>query len=319
LKGCPIRRLGIHAAAIRSPALLAAAAIVAVLAAAGSAWTQGVDLLPAPSGEDTGEQEMKALRRAYPAEIREATLRDGDWAVDLRGEWFLWAHGRLLPEPDREDWANYSRYRFYRYPLETLPPVPQLTADEAARLNDALEAAREHPPRRSEAFLERLFDARDLEETARHVVTIEFLGFSVQVHQRIVDPLNQIAAEIEERGHTDPQVRAFLSSLAEIDGYNYRDVAGTRTRSYHSFGLAVDLIPRSYGGKAPYWRWVMEKDTRWWATPYERRWMLPLAVVAAFERHGFVWGGKWLFFDTMHFEYRPEILILASSKVAGSN
>jgi hypothetical protein len=27
--------------------------------------------------------------------------------------------------------------------------------------------------------------------------------------------------------------------------------------------------------------------------------------------YGFIWGGKWLFFDTMHFEYRPEILILS--------
>ncbi|MGW8266533.1 MAG: M15 family metallopeptidase, partial [Longimicrobiales bacterium] len=34
----------------------------------------------------------------------------------------------------------------------------------------------------------------------------------------------------------------------------------------------------------------------------------PPAVVEAFERHGFVWGGKWAHFDTMHFEYRPEIL-----------
>jgi len=54
--------------------------------------------------------------------------------------------------------------------------------------------------------------------------------------------------------------------------------------------------------------------TAWWATPYERRWAVPQTVVAAFERHGFVWGGKWLFFDTMHFEYRPEILILARGK-----
>jgi hypothetical protein len=44
--------------------------------------------------------------------------------------------------------------------------------------------------------------------------------------------------------------------------------------------------------------------------------MVPDAVVAAFERHGFVWGGKWLFFDTMHFEYRPEILILARQQGA---
>ena len=31
-------------------------------------------------------------------------------------------------------------------------------------------------------------------------------------------------------------------------------------------------------------------------------------IRAACERHGFVWGGKWLHFDTMHFEFRPELL-----------
>ncbi len=33
-------------------------------------------------------------------------------------------------------------------------------------------------------------------------------------------------------------------------------------------------------------------------------------TVLVFERQGFVWGGKWFFFDTMHFEYRPELLLL---------
>jgi len=27
-----------------------------------------------------------------------------------------------------------------------------------------------------------------------------------------------------------------------------------------------------------------------------------------FERHGFIWGGRWWHYDTMHFEYRPELL-----------
>jgi hypothetical protein len=30
--------------------------------------------------------------------------------------------------------------------------------------------------------------------------------------------------------------------------------------------------------------------------------------VDIFERHGFIWGGKWAHYDTMHFEYRPELL-----------
>ena len=31
-------------------------------------------------------------------------------------------------------------------------------------------------------------------------------------------------------------------------------------------------------------------------------------IVEIFERHGFIWGGKWSYYDTMHFEYRPELL-----------
>ena len=27
-----------------------------------------------------------------------------------------------------------------------------------------------------------------------------------------------------------------------------------------------------------------------------------------FEKHGFIWGGRWYHYDTMHFEYRPELV-----------
>ena len=29
-----------------------------------------------------------------------------------------------------------------------------------------------------------------------------------------------------------------------------------------------------------------------------------------------MWGGEWMFFDTMHFEYRPEVLMLAREAAA---
>jgi hypothetical protein len=139
---------------------------------------------------------------------------------------------------------------------------------------------------------------------------MDFLGFPVKVHQRIAEALRKVASDCDALRRTDPQAARFLGGLSKIDGFNYREVAGTLSRSYHSYGLAVDLIPKSYGGKDPYWRWLMDGTDRWWATPYERRWMVPASIVAAFEKQGFVWGGKWMFFDTMHFEYRPEIFLL---------
>ena len=35
---------------------------------------------------------------------------------------------------------------------------------------------------------------------------------------------------------------------------------------------------------------------------------IPTEIIDIFERRGFIWGGKWSHYDTMHFEYRPELL-----------
>jgi hypothetical protein len=280
----------------------------------GLSWPQGIAVFPPPGDEGTGEKELRALASAYPDRVSAVEERDGDWALQVDREWFSWAHGRILPEAQRSSWEQYSRYRFYTYPQGELPPLPILDDAAAARLKNALEESRRRPPNRSEAFLEQLYGAGSRAKTARQVTSVDFLGFSVQVHSRIAAPLKAAAREIEALRKTDPRVAAFLRTLWKIDGFNYRDVAGTMSRSYHSYGLAVDFIPRSYGGKAAYWRWAMEANDEWWTIPYDRRWMMPSPVIAAFERQGFVWGGKWLFFDMMHFEYRPEILVLSSAQ-----
>jgi len=54
-----------------------------------------------------------------------------------------------------------------------------------------------------------------------------------------------------------------------------------------------------------YWRWNKGK--------YRYRNSIPYAIVKAFEDNGFIWGGKWYHYDTMHFEYRPELLHMKSA------
>jgi hypothetical protein len=297
--------------AIVSGRLTAALIPFLLIVAGAGVGAQGVNLFQPPGPESTGQAELTALAQAFPDRITSLELRDNDWAVALDGQWFFWAHGRILPEEERGSWEKYASYRFYRYPLGGLPPLPALSDEEAARLKKLLQESRARPPRKSEAFLERLFNAGSRTETQARLVTVDFLGFRVQVHERIAGALKEVAVDCEAARAADPAIASFFAGIAEMDGFNYRDVAGTLSRSYHGYGLAVDLIPKSYAGKATYWRWVMDRDERWWATPYEKRWAVPQKVVDAFERHGFVWGGKWLFFDTMHFEYRPEILALA--------
>jgi hypothetical protein len=80
--------------------------------------------------------------------------------------------------------------------------------------------------------------------------------------------------------------------------YNCRAVADTGQPSAHGYGIAIDLNT----AVSDYWYWRPHDD------PLHYRNRMPEEIVAIFEKHGFIWGGKWYHFDTMHFEYRPELL-----------
>ena len=77
--------------------------------------------------------------------------------------------------------------------------------------------------------------------------------------------------------------------------FNWRPIAGTNRMSMHSYGVAIDINTKY----SDYWQW--NKNTK-----YVNR--IPIEIVEIFEKHGFIWGGKWYHYDTMHFEYRPELL-----------
>lgn len=81
--------------------------------------------------------------------------------------------------------------------------------------------------------------------------------------------------------------------------YNCRPIAGTTRVSAHGHGIAIDISTR----RAHYWRWA--KGKRDGEIRYQNS--IPMEIVEIFERHRFIWGGKWYHYDTMHFEYRPEL------------
>jgi hypothetical protein len=81
--------------------------------------------------------------------------------------------------------------------------------------------------------------------------------------------------------------------------YDCRPVADTGQTSMHAWGAAIDINP----ALSQYWLWRSGPGR---IPAYSNH--IPPDVVAIFERHGFIWGGRWAHFDTMHFEYRPELL-----------
>lgn len=98
-------------------------------------------------------------------------------------------------------------------------------------------------------------------------------------------------------------------ALKSAGTFNWRNIAGTKRLSVRSFGAAIDL-DTAY---ADYWRWSGGKPGK--VPVYKNR--MPMEIVDIFERHGFIWGGRWYHYDTMHFEYRPEMIAIA--RAAGTD
>jgi hypothetical protein len=260
---------------------------------------------------------MRALAAAYPGRVGPAAFRKtagaaaGDWAVQIDGVWFYYAQGRLLPEQLQSRYAEYDPQPFYNYPAE-LPAWKDPTPEETRRFRDTAQRRAENPPKRSQHFFDALWRAGTRQEAYDRVKTIRFLGRSVMVHYSILEELALVEERVLETAKTSAEVRQWIDRLDTLTGWNWRTIADTQSRSFHAYGAALDLIPRTYGGLQTYWLWTAENYPAWWAVPYERRSHPPEAVIKAFEDYGFIWGGKWLFFDTMHFEYRPEILLLSN-------
>ncbi|MDR1249384.1 MAG: M15 family metallopeptidase [Treponema sp.] len=266
---------------------------------------------------DRAELVMKALAAAYPGRVGAAEFRKitpaetGDWAVQIDGVWFYYAQGRLLPEQIRSRYAEYDPQPFYNYAAE-LPPWKDPTPEENQRFRDSAGRRAANPPKRSQHFFDALWRASTWEESYDRVKTMRFLGRNVMVHYSIMEELALVEERILETAKTNAQVRQWINRIGAMAGWNWRTIADTQSRSFHAYGTAVDLLPGSHGGLQTYWLWTAENFPAWWAVPYERRSHPPEAVIRAFEEYGFIWGGKWLFFDTMHFEYRPEILLLSN-------
>ncbi len=93
----------------------------------------------------------------------------------------------------------------------------------------------------------------------------------------------------------DKLPKIYKKYITNIAGtFKYRKIAGTSRLSAHSFGIAIDINKKF----ANYWRWDRDRV-------YKNQ--IPKRIIDIFEKNGFIWGGRWYHYDTMHFEYRPEL------------
>ena len=259
--------------------------------------------------------ELAVLKAAYPSITIASTFDSqiGDWKITMtKGgstKDLYWAEGRYLPKELLASKDNYRTLIFY---------IPKKPEDPSTFKKEQIEKirefgsseSRESAPVSPTSFFEIIYNTSSREDLEAHIVKTEFLGKRVNVHELIVEPLKKVESKILSISRTDEQVRDFIQSIGSIDGYSWRQIRDTSGMSFHSIGLAIDILPRGWQDKIVYWNWEKNKgNDDWMLIPLEDRWAPPDLVVDIFEDEGFVWGGKWTVWDNMHFEYRPEMIL----------
>lgn len=230
---------------------------------------------------------LDALVAAYP-----------DFLVGHDDSSVTWKDGTVMPVGNAtprpfDDMLNDASIRdqfAIPYPLGTTLKVP---------------AVNEDPGRiRNEAFFRKMYgDCRsgEVKERLKAVSWLPHDGGGTLMATSTNGVADKLAAAARDLEALPRALKKYLVPSAGI--YSCRPIAQTDRTSMHSYAAAIDINVHY----SDYWLWTQQKTGQF---PWINR--IPLQIVEVFERHGFIWGGKWYHFDTMHFEYRPELIDLAA-------
>lgn len=276
------------------PALIIAVFLVTSPASAGQTdrllGLQALDQLPTDQVQkEKIRLDLQVLSRAYGPAISKVLVQSPK-RLYLRlanGQTILYDDGRMKSPDEKLDHPDLEDMLSQPYP-EGRPTALADLGQDPGRI-------------RVEAFFQAVYGV-SAQEVQSRLVAVPFLGTTVRFHagNGAAAALGRVAVRCNQLLVHKPQLRPYLLPLQGT--FNYRHIAGTTRLSAHAYGIAIDLH------RGTYWRWGKM------LTPMELlavRVAYPQEIVQAFEAEGFIWGGKWFHYDTMHFEYRPELLIKA--------
>jgi hypothetical protein len=296
--GVAVARQWVISQGAASVILVLALALALAMAMAGwtlfEAWTRAIAAPPLN------------LWRAYPGAIRGFRETSAGWQFMLsNGIEIAYADGRTLSAEARMDQADLQSVLSQPYPFQrVLLPAPRGEDPGRFRNYELLKAAYGATP----------------DEIKKNLEDVDFGGYRVAFNRN--NGAAQALRDVSRALLADPETAGYVAYVAgekkrrenggsrrhpNITSWNWRCIAGTQRLSAHSFGIAIDL--NKPGTRKPaYWRWLSSRRYPGGLESVREIEPVPWRVVEIFEQHGFIWGGKWHHFDTMHFEYRPEFI-----------
>ena len=244
-------------------------------------WMSCVALVHAEIPADNIPRGLKCLKAAYPehvCEIRPNTLVWCDGTVMLYDDGVKKkSFADKLANPDLEDQMSQA---YSREDESSWRPSP---GADPGRI-------------RYQPFFQKLY-GKDRSAVEKNVGTVHWMPNRTKRRLRVTR-VNGVGDKLKAISNALATLPPATQTLAKktAGGFYWRRIRGTNRLSMHSFGIAVDVAM----SRADYWRWRGVRR-------YRNR--VPIALVRLFESHGFIWGGRWYHYDTMHFEYRPELLV----------
>lgn len=258
---------------------------------------------------------IKILKTSYPDIIFSYKFDESlnDWEITFQvplhknSSTLYWANGKMLPKTEL---SNSDKYWPILYKVSEVKDPATMTNEEKSALKEFSSSEnRRFGAGTPMFFFDALYDSSTRASLEQRLKTVEFLGKQTTVHERIVEPLKKVNDKILQVSKSNAEVKNFLDNLKSADAYYWRVISGTNRKSFHSLGIALDVLPKSYGGKEVFWSWAKDKNPEtWMLTPLSSRWMPPKDVIKIFKDEGFIWGGNWGIWDNMHFEYHPELI-----------
>ncbi len=266
--------------------------------------------------------ELKYLRLAYP-DIDFSQKYDkeqDDWIITITPQNskingakasestdLFWANGSFLPKEELENSENYWPL-LYSYPKELKDPSEYTEEERKAIKELGSTESRKNGAGTPMFLFDVIYNSYTRGKLEQQLKRVTFLGKNTTIHRRIEEPLKKVEEKIYAQ-QEDAEIKAFLENIKSVEAYNWRIIEGTKRKSFHSLGIAIDILPKKQGGKQIFWNWARSKyPNTWMLIPLKDRWMPPQKVIQIFEEEGFIWGGKWVIFDNMHFEYHPELI-----------
>jgi len=155
---------------------------------------------------------------------------------------------------------------------------------------------------RNEAFFKKIYGNSKSEVESKMT---EIIWCPKLVNQKIkvttVNGIDKIVKKLSAELDNNPEFEKYINAIGGT--FSWRKISGTNRLSMHSYGMTIDINVKN----SNYWQWDCKCKNEEVALSYRNQ--IPLKLVSIFEKYGFIWGGNWKHYDTMHFEYRPELLL----------